>query len=318
MYRTLSLCLAVVAGSLSDTARAAETQTVVLKEHVVSEDAVITLSDLFDQTGPAGDVALARAPAPGHALSLSPDYVQEAAAREGLHWANAGGVLRVTVERAARTIDSLELVQIIEEALFVETGRPHDITLSNTRQTLHAPINQMGSPELISFTHDPRSALFRAEIAAYPGGAPVQISGRARRVADVPVLNRTLARGDIISESDISWLRLPENQVRGEIMLSAEGLVGMTAQRALTADRPIRSYDIAPPIVVERGELVSLVYEIGNLTLAVQARALENAETGAFIRFVNLQSNRTVEAQVTGPGLAHVYSGRNAARPSES
>jgi len=316
MLRTLSLSLAL--GLLSGTALAQGSQTVVLKEHLVTTDAVITLSDLFDQTGEAGDVALARAPAPGRALSLSPEFVQQSAAREGLYWANAGGMLRVTIERAARTVEARELVQIVEEALFVETGRPHDITLSNTRQTLHAPIDMLGAPELISFDHDPRSAMFRAEIAPYPGGEAITVSGRARRVTDVPVLSRTLSRGDMISESDIRWVRLPENQVRGEILLNAEDLIGMTAQRALTAERPIRSYDIAPPIVVERGELVSLMYEVGALTLTVQARALENAEAGAFIRFVNLQSNRTVEAQVTGPGLAHVYGGHNVARPSES
>lgn len=316
MLRSLSLSLALSA--VSGTALAQDAQTVVLKERLVSTDAVITLSDLFDQIGEAGDVALARAPAPGQALSLSPDFVQQTAAQEGLHWANAGGVLRVTIERAARTIDSSALVQIIEEALFVETGRPHLIVLSNTRQTLQAPINQLGGPELIRFDHDARSAMFRAEIAAYPGGEPIMISGRAHRVSDVPVLNRPLARGEVITDADITWLRLPENEIRGEIMLSTEDLVGMTAKRGLTPERPIRSYDITPPIVVERGELVSLVYQVGSLTLTAQARALENAEAGSFIRFVNLQSNRTVEAQVTGPGLAHVYSGRNAARPSES
>ena len=102
------------------------------------------------------------------------------------------------------------------------------------------------------------------------------------------------------------------------IILAETGLVGMTARRALTADRPVRSYDVEPPVVVERGELVSLVYRVGPLTLSAQARALENGGEGQFIRFVNLQSNRTVEAWVEGPGRASVLGGRSGASSVES
>ena len=41
-------------------------------------------------------------------------------------------------------------------------------------------------------------------------------------------------------------------------------------------------------------------------------RALENAGADEIARFVNLQSNRTVEAMVEGPGRARVVSGGTA------
>jgi flagella basal body P-ring formation protein FlgA len=315
MLRTLTLILALSAGA----AQAQEGATpVVLKERLVSADGVITLSDLFDNAGVAGDVLLARAPAPGRSISLDPDFVRDVAARQGLQWANAGGVLRVTVEREARTVSVSEITAMIEEALFVETGHVHAVNLSSLRQDLFAPMDTLGGPELVSFDHDAGSNLFRAQIAPYPGGDPLTVSGRAQRVADVPVLNRTIARGDTITAADVDWVRLPENQVRGEIILAETGLVGMTARRALTADRPVRSYDVEPPVVVERGELVSLVYQVGPLTLSAQARALENGGEGQFIRFVNLQSNRTVEAWVEGPGRASVLGGRSGASSVES
>ena len=315
MLRTLPLILALSAGA----AQAQEAATpVVLKERLVSTDGVITLSDLFDNAGEAGDVQLARAPAPGRAISLDPDFVRNTAARQGLYWANAGGVLRVTVEREARTVSASEVTAMVEEALFVETGNVYAVNLSNLRQELFAPADTLGGPELISFDHDPASNLFRAQIAPYPGGDAITVSGRAQRVADVPVLNRTIARGDTITAADVDWVRLPESQVRGEIILAENALVGMSARRALSPDRPVRSFDVEPPVVVERGELVSLVYQVGALTLSAQARALENGGQGQFIRFVNLQSNRTVEAWVEGPGRASVLGGRPGASSVES
>jgi len=172
MLRTLTLCLALGTGA----AAAQDGAAVVLKEHLVTTDAVITLSDLFDNTGEAGAVQLARAPAPGRSVALDPGFIRQTAAREGLYWANAGGVLRVTVERAARSVDAAEIIAMIEETLFLETGRAHAVSLSNFRQSLHAPLDSLGGPELIGFDHDPNAALFRAEIAPYPGGAPVAIS----------------------------------------------------------------------------------------------------------------------------------------------
>jgi flagella basal body P-ring formation protein FlgA len=51
---------------------------------------------------------------------------------------------------------------------------------------------------------------------------------------------------------------------------------------------------------------------VPGMTLTARARALENAGADEIARFVNLQSNRTVEAMVEGPGRARVVSGGTA------
>ena len=67
--------------------------------------------------------------------------------------------------------------------------------------------------------------------------------------------------------------------------------------------------ELEAPVVVERGEIVALVFTVPGMTLTARARALENAGADEIARFVNLQSNRTVEAMVEGPGLARVVAG---------
>ena len=301
---------AVLAAALLTTAPvlafADEARPVFLKERLVAQGPVITLGDLFADAGAAADVALARSPAPGERLSLDPAHVRTVAAQQGLDWSNAGGMLRITVERSARTVSSSELTAMVEEMLFVETGAPHAVTLSNTRASLNAPVGALGEPELISFDHDARSGLFRAELRAWPGGAVETISGRAEAVMDLPVLTRPVARGAVIAASDIDWIRMPASQVRAEHLTTLDALVGMAARRALRPDQPVRGYDIEAPAIITRGEIVSLVFTSGALTLAARARAMEDAAQGEVIRFVNLQSNRTVEAVAEGPGRARV------------
>lgn len=57
-------------------------------------------------------------------------------------------------------------------------------------------------------------------------------------------------------------------------------------------------------VVIRRGDVIQLVYVAPGLQLTTRARTLGNAAIGDSVRLVNLQSNRTVEAIVTGPGAA--------------
>jgi flagella basal body P-ring formation protein FlgA len=55
---------------------------------------------------------------------------------------------------------------------------------------------------------------------------------------------------------------------------------------------------------VRRGELVTLVYAARGIELTTRARATGDAAVGERVQLVNLQSNRTIEATVTGPATA--------------
>jgi flagella basal body P-ring formation protein FlgA len=57
-------------------------------------------------------------------------------------------------------------------------------------------------------------------------------------------------------------------------------------------------------IAVRRGETVTLTYKAPDITLTTRARAAGDAAAGDTVRLVNLQSNRTIDATVTGPGAA--------------
>lgn len=303
MARRLLTAL-LLAAAASAPALASETRSVVLREHPQSADHIITLSDLFDGVEDATQIA--RAPAPGETLSLDPDFVRREAARAGYRWANAGGLQRVAITRSSRPVASAAIVSLIEEALYFDSGRAHEVTLSNRALTLHAPLESLGTPEIVSFESDARAGLFRAQIAAWPGGEPVLVTGRAVGVVDVPVLARPVARGEVIAASDVEWLRLPADRVRADAILQADTLIGQEARRALRAGEALRGYDLTAPTLITRGETVDLIYRAGPLTLTARARALEDVGENQLARFVNLQSNRTIEARAAGPGRARV------------
>jgi flagella basal body P-ring formation protein FlgA len=81
-------------------------------------------------------------------------------------------------------------------------------------------------------------------------------------------------------------------------------IVGLAARRALRAGVVLKSFDLERPTLIARGEIVTVRFETGTLTLTARARALDDVAEGEQARFVNLQSSRTIEAVATAPGEA--------------
>lgn len=306
MIRSTLLALTTLASASLASAPALAGETVLLRESLSVDGAQITLGDIFDIAGEASAIAIARAPAPGRRTSLDVHYVRRIAAENDLEWANAGGVRRVTVTRNSRVIDHSDLADIIAGELYMTEGQPHEVRLSTAGATLHTPVDSFGGLEIQTLNFDPRTGLLGVEVLPYDGAEPVRLSGRAFATTEIPVLARPVGQGQEISSGDISWIAVRADRVRPDAILDPQELIGMQARRALRPNEALRSYDFQTPIVISRGEIVALTFEAPGLQLSVRARALEDAGDGEIARFINLQSNRTIEALVDGPGRARV------------
>lgn len=271
----------------------------------------ITLGDLFDVDAPAADIVVARAPEPGRTLSLEPEWVMRAAARGGLAWSNPNRLRRVSVAAASVSVSAEEIETLIADRIAERDGGDWIVDLSDARPR-HAPLDAALDPAVISLERARRGDAVIALVSLGPDLAAEEIEARAQPAVETPVLRRPLALDEEITASDLEWVRMSARRVPANALLDADDLVGMVARRALRAGAPLRAYDVARPSAVTRGEIVMVVYESGQLRLTTRARALADAPAGESARFVNLQSNRTIEAVVVGPGLARAGLGRAA------
>jgi hypothetical protein len=82
---------------------------------------------------------------------------------------------------------------------------------------------------------------------------------------------------------------------------------------ALTTAAPgVVVADAGAPIAdaaIHRGDIITLVYLAPGLQLTTRAQAMNDAQVGGKVRVVNLQSNKTVDAVVTGVGAASANTG---------
>jgi flagella basal body P-ring formation protein FlgA len=121
-------------------------------------------------------------------------------------------------------------------------------------------------------------------------------------LADSFVANRVVRAGDVIRAEDLSAVAA---DIPGALS-AIDQIAGQEARVTLYPGRPIRADQLGAPAVVDRNQIVSLAYLVGNLSITTEGRALTRGGVGDVIRVLNLSSRATVQGQIMPDGSVHV------------
>ncbi|MHC8509158.1 MAG: flagellar basal body P-ring formation chaperone FlgA [Rhodospirillales bacterium] len=282
-----------------------------LKPAVVVDDGVVRLGDLFENAAPHAEKVVAYAPKPGQQNVIGVRWLIKAANYYRLDWAPETAADQVVVTRSSTVIKAEVFETAVRRTLAEEHGLEGRVTVEfdNPMLRVDAPGGSEPTVRIEAMRYDSESGRF-AVVAAAPADAPaaqrLRISGRAFLMLNVPAPAERLARGDIISESDLIWVEVKARRLRKGAVTDAADLIGMSAKRPLDAERPVRKIDIQKPILVKRGALVTIRLNFGAMSLSAQGRALENGALGDVIRVSNTQSSQIIQAEVDGGGAVSV------------
>lgn len=110
---------------------------------------------------------------------------------------------------------------------------------------------------------------------------------------------RNLPAGIVLAPDD---LLIPDGTDDAE----AAALIGLQTRTIIYAGRAVSAAQLAPPRLVERNQIVTLVYESGALSIRAEGRALAAGAAGEVIRVMNLASRNTVLAAIRADGVLAV------------
>lgn len=120
--------------------------------------------------------------------------------------------------------------------------------------------------------------------------------------ADTLVAARTVRSHAIITPDDVA---IKDVVVPGALSLM-EDAIGQEARVVLYAGRPIRPGDIGPAAIVDRNQIVLLIYQSGSLQIVTDGRSLGRGGVGDSIRVMNLSSRTTVSGIIAADGSVTV------------
>ncbi|HEY1612134.1 MAG TPA: flagellar basal body P-ring formation chaperone FlgA [Rhizomicrobium sp.] len=138
------------------------------------------------------------------------------------------------------------------------------------------------------------SVLF-ASAAAFAQG---QVSASQRIV--VPA--HDIMRGQIIADSDLTYVDVPSGSILIPVVTSMNVLSGHEARRLLRANETVRADDVRMPILVARGSTVTMTFEAPGIVLTAVGKAMGEGGLGESVVVQNPNSFRQVSAIVVGAG----------------
>ena len=124
----------------------------------------------------------------------------------------------------------------------------------------------------------------------------------ASAVAETLVAARTIRARTPITMGDLA---ITQERHSGALA-RAEDAVGQEARMTIYQGRPIRREDLEPAAVVERNDLVLLIYSDGVLQIRAEGRALGRGAVGDRLRIMNLASRVTITGTVLSRGEVSV------------
>ena len=280
-----------------------------LKELVTVTADLVRIGDLVENAGAAANIAVFRAPDLGQTGTVPVVRVTEVLRPHDVPRFATNGLSEVVVTRLSRAITGKEIEERIARAFGGQYGfgdaRSLAVTIDRDVRTMHVESSNAAELAVARMGIDPRSGRF--DIAfELPGSAvarrlPLRFTGTVTEMVETATVTRNIARGDTIKASDVSFERRPKAEVAGDITVP-EQAVGLSAKRTLRAGQLLRPADLIKADVIQRNEAVTIFYEVPGIRLTVRGKAAEAGGVGDLINVLNVQSNRTVQAKVTGPG----------------
>lgn len=287
--------------------------TPVLKRAVTVTGELVRIGDLVEHAGAKGDIPVFRSPDLGHTGTVQTNRVLDALRAHGLRTVDTRDIREVAVTRASRVITLTQIETEIARALAARygLGDPANIlvTLDRDARPFHLEATATGELKLERLSYDPRSGRFDATFDVPDGAArrrlPLRYFGTAIETVEAAVLRRPLQRGEVVQPSDILVERRPRSELDSDVTGSVD-VVGLAARRALRPGQPLRRSDLMRPELVHRNDWVTLVYESPGMVITARGKALEAGAEGDVVSVLNVQSKRTVQGTVSGPGRVHV------------
>lgn len=297
----------------------APVDVVALKPNVTVNGDMVRLGDIFIGAGQYAERSVAYAPRPGGRAVFDANWLARIAAGFKLDWRPASRSDRVIVERASQIVTKGDIETILQNRWLDDGGDPSAVAkLSNRAFRLHLPVNTADSGgaalDVEQMHVDPANGRFVAVLTwGTAANERTRLTGRVVRMAEVPVLSSRLRRGEVIGEGDIEWQSMELDRLARGAITEPDEIIGMAAKRTLHPGRPVTGNDIRRPLLVNRGDTITMVLSTPMMQLTAKGRALENGSRGETIRISNLQTSTVVDAVVSGPGQARIESDVNLA-----
>lgn len=111
-----------------------------------------------------------------------------------------------------------------------------------------------------------------------------------------------IARGEVIGESDLTYATVDGNALMANVPTRMNEVVGLQTRRVLSTGQTFRSDDLRRPIVVMKGQTITMQFNAPGVELSAMGRAMSEGGVGDTVTIQNPASYRMISGIVVAPG----------------
>lgn len=313
MLRSLICATAVLAGTAGAAIAQDAISAPVLRGNITVSSDIVRIGDVVENAGVASQIAIFRAPDLGTTGSLPTPQLIAALRAHQVIGVDTRNLNEVSVTRSSRTIASkdieVQIARVLEHRNGLGEAGNISITFDRDLRELQLDAGNTGEMRAASVRFDPRNGRFDVmfEIPNDVTASPTRLrfTGTAVETVEAAVLTRNVERNDILKSSDLVVERRPKAEV-GNDAANRNHAVGMQARKQMRAGQAVKAIDLGKPDLVSRDQSVVLIYDAPGVYLTGRGKALDSGTEGDVVNIMNLQSKRTVQGVVVGPGQVSV------------
>lgn len=211
----------------------------------------------------------------------------------------------LTFLRAGRPINESEVAQISlvdVPVLIMNLSRDSSIDLANVE---YETFNVAKLPDDVILDAD--QLIGKTPRRYLAAGAPIRRGDVVMiHAMEVPVANRGMPRGTLLTKKDISWVSVKDINLANDVVTSEADIIGYITRHTIRPGQIFRNHNVERPTVVARGALITIVWDVPLMSLSAQGRATESGGIGDVIRVINTASKTAIFAEVIGPQKVRV------------
>lgn len=149
-------------------------------------------------------------------------------------------------------------------------------------------------------TRFPQRMRFVARCPDTPGWR-YEYAVRARVTAMVAVASAPVAANDTLTDAQVTIERRDISNIADPVA-APQDAVGKMSRRMLRPGDILRSGQLSNPILVKRGDAVTMVARVEGIEVSTAGEALDAGGAGTIVRVRNASSGQVVRMRVSGPG----------------
>ena len=131
------------------------------------------------------------------------------------------------------------------------------------------------------------------------------IIAEIKRYQNVPVLNKSVKIGDVLTEDMVTIEYRQMMNVRDNVQ-KIEAVIGMQAVRFLNAGQILQYSDLRKETVLKKGQIVRAMFGAADFEVAISAEAQESGSIGDVVKIKNLDSQKVFAAKVVERGIVRI------------